>query len=243
MRKRREDGYKDLTDANKQNIEDVKALALEYGKLSEELEKVGEKGKEEIKKISEEIDALRAKLDEATGQKAADLAERLVAVNKELKETKDSLTVNGGITGEELEARRKSLAVLEAEKALIEANTTEAQRREGERLAGRSKAQEIIEAFNAEKVKMEQDIANAEERKKIAEAANAKEISDINAKMELVKFAIAQENAAIIAQDEERRKIEEQFTKFFGKQIEGRKEILQGLIEKTKEARLALASV
>lgn len=240
MRKRREEGYKDLTEANEQNYADVAKLADKYADFGDQIVDTMKKGKEETDKFNTEISDLKNKLDDLTKKKADDLGERFAEVTAEIKSLNAELLQAGG-TGKEVELAEK-MKKLEEERAFIERNTTEAERKDGTRLNGRSKAEEILDEYNAQKALMELDIVDAENRKKAREEEINQELSNLQIKQDAVALAIANENAMIIQQDEERRKIEADFTKFFGKQIEGRTEMLNGLIERAREARTALAA-
>jgi len=95
-------------------------------------------------------------------------------------------------------------------------------------------------ALNEEKAK--QEIADAERRKVETEAQIALEQKAIKDKMDAIAIQITNETTIMLAEDVKRRKIESDFTAFFGEQIAQRKSVMDELIQKAQQASIAIKS-
>ena len=232
--KKEEESYKDLWNAQKQNINDVEKLATEYGKLWEEIKTVWEKWVEDIKSISDEIENLQKKLEEIGTKGKTDIATRGIEVQKDIK----SLQEKQDKTPEE----QQQLLELQKELLLIESNTTPEDRQKALIESQKSKTQLILDEIKASEEKTKLEIADAERRKKETEEKLALDIKSLTDKQTAIKTQLDLELLAIQEQDLAKRKIESEYTAYFGEEMKIRADMLADITARAREASIALQS-
>lgn len=155
---------------------------------------------------------------------------------KELQDILDKQNQGGGITEEELQRR----FALEKEIALVNANTTGADRKAAEEEAAKSKTQLIMDDVKLNKEKADKELEDAETKRRSIEENNRLQAEGIKNLMDATALQITSETQLLIKQDITRRKMEKDYTEFFGDQIAARKDVMNALLEKAKEVQIAL---
>lgn len=140
-----------------------------------------------------------------------------------------------------IEDYEKSLA-LQKEIDLVNSNTTPEERAKALVESQKSKAQLLIDELKLKEEQAKKDLADAEAKKKATEEQLALDKLAIQEKMDAIALQITSETQLMLAEDVKRRKLETDYTAFFGTQIESRKAMMQDLIEKAREAQMALQS-
>lgn len=98
---------------------------------------------------------------------------------------------------------------------MINSSTTPQERADALNESLKSKAQLILDQIKIDSDKIKQDIADADERKKIKEADIALEQKGIKDKMDAIALQITTETQTMITEDVKRRKLESEYTTFF----------------------------
>lgn len=234
LKKSQEDTYDDLTKSEEKNLSDVEKLGNAYADLKKQLKEVWDKWAEDIKKINDEIEQLQNNLSKIKTEWQASLALRWIEAKNELDELNSK--------AEKTYADYKKISDLTAEIAFVNSNTTEWERTDALNQSLKSKAQLILDEIKANEDRIKKEIVDAETRKGIKEAEIAQDKANIQAKMDAIAIQIATEAQLLLNQDKERRRIEREYSNFFNAEISKRKDALQALIEKAKEASIALQS-
>lgn len=169
-----------------------------------------------------------------------DVAGRLVEAQKELKDLQDLSNAPDyqGRTEEQI----KKMAELEKEIALGMQNTSADDRAKALEESQKSKTQLLLDEIALNEQKAKDELAQAEAKKVSTQAQIDLETKAIKDKMDAIAIQITSETTIMISEDAKRRKLEADYTAFFGEQIAQRKTVMDELIQKAQQASLAIQS-
>lgn len=134
------------------------------------------------------------------------------------------------------------MADLEKEIALGTKNTTADDRAKALEESQKSKTQLLLDEIALNEQKAKDELAQAEAKKVSTQAQIDLETKAIKDKMDAIAIQITSETTIMISEDAKRRKLEADYTAFFGEQIAQRKTVMDELIQKAQQASIAIQS-
>lgn len=140
------------------------------------------------------------------------------------------------------EEQIKKMADLEKEIALGTKNTTADDRAKALEESQKSKTQLLLDEIALNEQKAKDELAQAEAKKVSTQAQIDLETKAIKDKMDAIAIQITSETTIMISEDAKRRKLEADYTAFFGEQIAQRKTVMDELIQKAQQASIAIQS-
>lgn len=227
MKKVQWDKLESLDKSIKQNFDDVKKLADEYGNLGKAIVKSTEEGKKKVSELSAEILKARDEWSQS-------IAQRAVEVSKEITTTQDSLSGETDAT-KRLELQKK-IDELTAELSLARGNTSQSDISRAEYEGSRSKTQELLDNLAVKTQELQAKKTQAEEETKI-------EIKKLTDKQVAIVSQIEREKTDAKALFDYKARMEKTYTQIFTEEIQARKTALDDLMARQRDANFGIKNI
>ena len=165
-------------------VKKIEKVEEEYGKLKDKAQDTWESAEKSLKSYNEQLEKSQADAVTNLGQRYVELKKELIDVDSYMKKVAEDLSwkelgwMQENWTTEYRWYELKDLIELKEkldEMKLIEENTTEEQRKSEEFTKKTSKAQEILNNLKEKELELQEKIATATEKQKIAESVMSNE--------------------------------------------------------------------